>query len=40
LQSAAINTGLPFCVVLVLVCLGLGRALLREGRRARDGSSP
>jgi choline/glycine/proline betaine transport protein len=31
LQSAAINTGLPFCVILVLVCFGLGRSLLREG---------
>lgn len=35
LQSAAINTGLPFCVILLLVCLGLGRALLGEGRTAQ-----
>jgi len=34
LQSAAINTGLPFCVILLLVCVGLGRALLSEGRTA------
>jgi choline/glycine/proline betaine transport protein len=32
LQSAAINTGLPFCIVLVIVCFGLGRALWREPR--------
>lgn len=31
LQSAAINTGLPFCVILIFVSLGLGRALHREG---------
>jgi len=31
LQSAAINTGLPFCVILLAVCAGLGRALWREG---------
>ncbi|NRA00147.1 MAG: BCCT family transporter [Myxococcales bacterium] len=31
LQSAAINTGLPFCVILIFVCLGLGRELVREG---------
>ena len=30
LQSAAINTGLPFCVILLGVCAGLGRALWRE----------
>ena len=30
LQSAAINTGLPFCVVLVLVCFSLVRALREE----------
>ncbi len=30
LQSAAINTGLLFCVILILVCVGLGRALLQE----------
>lgn len=36
LQSAAINTGLPFCVVLLLVCAGLGRALLQEGREAGE----
>ncbi len=35
LQSAAINTGLPFCIVLLLVCLGLGRALWREARSPR-----
>lgn len=35
LQSAAINTGLPFCVILLLVCLGLGRALREEGRASR-----
>ncbi len=34
LQSAAINTGLPFCVILLAVCLGLGRALREEGRRS------
>ncbi|MCG8588014.1 MAG: BCCT family transporter [Proteobacteria bacterium] len=34
LQSAAINTGLPFCVILLAVCGGLGRALWSEGRRA------
>jgi choline/glycine/proline betaine transport protein len=34
LQSAAINTGLPFCVILLLVCVGLAPALLREGRAA------
>lgn len=34
LQSAAINTGLPFCVILLAVCAGLGRALWREGKRA------
>lgn len=32
LQSAAINTGLPFCVILLAVCAGLGRSLWREGR--------
>lgn len=32
LQSAAINTGLPFCLILLLVCIGLGRALWIEGR--------
>jgi len=32
LQSAAINTGLPFCVILLGVCAGLGRALWLEGR--------
>ena len=31
LQSAAINTGLPFCLILLAVCAGLGRALWREG---------
>lgn len=36
LQSAAINTGLPFCVILLLVCLGLGRALREEGRAPRS----
>ena len=35
LQSAAINTGLPFCLILLAVCAGLGRALLREGKQAR-----
>ena len=34
LQSAAINTGLPFCVILLAVCAGLGRALLRECKPA------
>ena len=34
LQSAAINTGLPFCLVLLAVCAGLGRALWQETRRA------
>jgi choline/glycine/proline betaine transport protein len=34
LRSAAINTGLPFCLVLLAVCLGLGRALWAESRRA------
>ena len=32
LQSAAINTGLPFCLVLLVVCVGLGRALWQEAR--------
>ena len=32
LQSAAINTGLPFCVILLAVCAGLGRALWAESR--------
>jgi choline/glycine/proline betaine transport protein len=36
LQSAAINTGLPFCLILLGVCAGLGRALLQEGRAASD----
>ena len=36
LQSAAINTGLPFCVVLLLVSWGLGRALREEGRASRS----
>ncbi len=36
LQSAAINTGLPFCVILLAVCAGLGRALWREGKQARS----
>jgi choline/glycine/proline betaine transport protein len=41
LQSAAINTGLPFCIILLFVCLGLGRALLEEGRaQARTASLP
>jgi choline/glycine/proline betaine transport protein len=31
LQSAAINTGLPFCLILLAVCAGLARALLRDG---------
>ncbi|MCR9098029.1 MAG: BCCT family transporter [bacterium] len=35
LQSAAINTGLPFCVILLAVCAGLGRALWREGVQDR-----
>ncbi len=30
LQSAAINTGLPFCLILLVVCAGLGRALMRD----------
>ncbi|MCA9505797.1 MAG: BCCT family transporter [Myxococcales bacterium] len=30
LRSAAINTGLPFCVILLLVCIGLGWALRSE----------
>jgi choline/glycine/proline betaine transport protein len=34
LQSAAINTGLPFCVILLLVCVGLGRSLWAEGRHS------
>ena len=34
LRSAAINTGLPFCVVLLFVCAGLGRALWQEGRKS------
>jgi choline/glycine/proline betaine transport protein len=34
LQSAAINTGLPFCVILLAVCAGLGRALWSEGKQA------
>jgi choline/glycine/proline betaine transport protein len=32
LQSAAINTGLPFCLVLLAVCFGLGKALLEDAR--------
>jgi len=32
LRSAAINTGLPFCIVLLAVCFGLGRALWGEVR--------
>jgi len=32
LQSAAINTGLPFCLVLLVVCAGLARALVLEQR--------
>ena len=35
LQSAAINTGLPFCMILLCVCAGLGRALHSDGRSAR-----
>jgi len=35
LQSAAVNTGLPFCLVLLAVCAGLGKALWAE---AREGS--
>ena len=35
LQSAAINTGLPFCVILLLISWGLGRALREEGRASR-----
>ena len=35
LQSAAINTGLPFCLILLAVCAGLGRALWREGTPTR-----
>ena len=34
LQSAAINTGLPFCLILIVVCIGLGRALVGEGKSA------
>lgn len=34
LQSAAINTGLPFCLILLAVCVGLGRSLWEEGRRS------
>jgi len=34
LQSAAINTGLPFCLILILVCFGLARALASEGKSA------
>jgi len=37
LQSAAINTGLPFCVILLLVCFGLGQALREEGKASRSG---
>ena len=36
LQSAAINTGLPFCLILLFVCLGLGRALHEEGKASRS----
>ena len=36
LKSAAINTGLPFCVILLFVCLGLGRALREEGIASRS----
>jgi choline/glycine/proline betaine transport protein len=37
LQSAAINTGLPFCVILLLVCVGLGRALRAETKASSAG---
>jgi len=32
LQSAAIDTGLPFCAVMLLVCVGLVKALRAEAR--------
>ena len=35
LQSAAINTGLPFCIALVAICLGLGRSLWKDAKEAR-----
>ena len=34
LQSAAIDTGLPFCLVMLLICAGLVRALRAEVRGA------
>lgn len=39
LRSAAINTGLPFCIVLLLVCAGLGRSLWHEARSRRGEPS-
>jgi choline/glycine/proline betaine transport protein len=30
LKSAAICLGLPFCIVLIFVCIGLARALRRD----------
>jgi choline/glycine/proline betaine transport protein len=38
LQSAAINTGLPFCLVLLAVCFGLGRALWAEARETEPAA--
>jgi len=37
LQSAAINTGLPFCLVLLVVCAGLGRSLWIDARNEAPG---
>lgn len=34
LQAAAIDTGLPFCVVMLVICFGLVRSLRSEVRRA------
>jgi choline/glycine/proline betaine transport protein len=42
LRAAAICTGLPVCVILILVCVGLSRALREEARlkKGPDGSMP
>ncbi len=39
LQAAAINTGLPFCIVLLAVGFGLARALWRDGSALRPDAS-
>jgi choline/glycine/proline betaine transport protein len=40
LQSAAINTGLPFCLVLVAICVSLARTLRREDDRGVYAAAP